>query len=393
MRFLIVALLLLASCTDKPTKLAQIPEQEPPKPATNDYAQKLCENVAPLSIASDPLEPVCTRTFGPKDQLDMPKLIDYYIKRSSESNKGKLLTKYNELWTKNFDTHIKGSQIKIFKAKPLDTNSMLCHELGSVDKIAMSIAAKPFTFKSDEAFADFANRFIGGGVLGHGFVQEEIMLMQSNFLPWVAEIQKTFGENKGLSWCPNISLTNLDKEPHTIYFGLPWAWTSKAYGHVPDSPEDFLVPTSPRKDFYAMAMAAKDYGIGEKYTLNDIEQMTLTATLAFYEAMLALNADNHPLKLTTGNWGAGAFNNSLSMAYGMQRLAIQAAYTLFKQAKSKDPGMHFQYDTFDQKSEVVVKKAKADYEQHLAKVKNLAQGIEMLYELSKNDVQWQVGAR
>ena len=37
-----------------------------------------------------------------------------------------------------------------------------------------------------EAYVDFAAKKLGGGGLGSGFVQEEIMILETNLLPLVA---------------------------------------------------------------------------------------------------------------------------------------------------------------------------------------------------------------
>jgi hypothetical protein len=374
--FLIGILIMLSSCMlDTPPSTNNIKAR--PKKEESEH------------VLLDPKLGICTYTYTDKDKLSGPKLIDQNIdKHSPPSYVKELLKKYNSLWIKNFDYYILGSQIKIFKAQPIDKALLLSHEFKLSDKLSISILAKPYNYQTGEAFVDFANKFIGGGVLEGGFVQEEIMLSESNFLPWVAENRLENKENKGLSFCKDFSLTNLDTDPRVIYLGIIWHWAG-VYGVIAD-PEKNLVLDAPRKDIYAIAMAAKSFDKGSKYNKQDIEQMVLTATKAFYEAMLALDQDNKPLKITTGNWGAGVFNNSLAMAYGMQRLAVQAAYDLFKIATNKNLPMNFEYDTFGPKEEKVIRTAQEIYDKKLAKVNNLAQGIEVLYALSQEDSTWQV---
>lgn len=363
--------------------------------STLKFYKDICEAASPLKIDSPPLAKTCSRKYEDADKHGAIVLLDEYLAEHPPKKYVKeLLDRYKELWDENFDDQIKGSEIKIFKAKAIDTTALLCAQNLSPElgKINISSTGEPFKEKSDEAFADFANKLIGGGVLHGGFVQEEIMMIKSTFLPFVAEVQIKRQERKGVSWCPAISLSNLDEEPLTLRFGLVWDWIGE-YARIED-PAKNLIPNPPRKDIYAIAMAAKDFrslGASSKYyQIKDIENMVLTATRAFYETMLALDSDGLPLILNTGNWGAGVFDNSIAMAWGMQRLAIQSAYELFKKATGKDPGLVYRYSAYDEAGEQKVKKAKQAYEARLKDVKSLAQGIEALYALSQEDAAWQV---
>ncbi len=268
------------------------------------------------------------------------------------------------------------------------------------------LRAQPYAYRDGEAYVDFANRKIGGGVMTRGFVQEEILMLETNFLPWVAAL-KARGA-KGVSFCPDVPLDSLDTQPVVIKLRrfLEVAHVHAIYGRKllgakPFDPVQHLVPLATPVDIYMPAMAAPDYkrgpggggtghggshgGIDHRiesrghkpgghsrkpgrtghksgspshkhaapashYTLKAIQDLMVLATRAFYDTLMAQDQDGKPLVIHTGNWGCGAYGNSRRTIWVVQRAALEAAYRLFSQATGKALDVAYHYDAFDRGS-------------------------------------------
>jgi hypothetical protein len=272
------------------------------------------------------------------------------------------------------------------------------------------LRAQPYAYRDGEAYVDFANRQIGGGVMTRGFVQEEILMLETNFLPWVAAL-KARGA-KGVSFCPDVPLDSLDTQPVVIKLRrfLEVAHVHEIYGRKlvgagPFDPARHLVPLATPVDIYMPAMAAPNYkrgsggggtghgpkpggfghrietrgprpggrshnpgstirkrghkpggpsrkpgGPGRHYTLAAIQDLMVLATRAFYDTLMSQDQDGKPLVIHTGNWGCGAYGNSKRTIWVVQRVALEAAYRLFSQATGKALDVTFHYDAFDRDS-------------------------------------------
>jgi hypothetical protein len=69
-----------------------------------------------------------------------------------------------------------------------------------------------YVFAPHQTYINFANRHLGGGVLGNGFVQEEFILCQSNFLPTLMR-HPTFVDKTDAPVITRLSLfVDIDKQ-------------------------------------------------------------------------------------------------------------------------------------------------------------------------------------
>jgi hypothetical protein len=203
----------------------------------------------------------------------------------------------------------------------------------------------------------------------------------------------------GAIFAPGVSLKNLDTRPavikarqflrldhqHEIYGDDGKLETIKQF-----HPNKYLRLLPKPADIYMVGMAAGSYSAGEKYTAWDIKYSITLATKAFLNTMHAQYRDKQPIKIHTGQWGAGVFNNSRHMSWMVQRLAVEAAYKIFVvQTKSRQP-VDFYFDAFDQIG------AKAAREAHAFGAKNFRSNMRVsavaskLHQQSKRDPRWQV---
>jgi hypothetical protein len=133
---------------------------------------------------------------------------------------------------------------------------------------------------SKARYLDFANRKIGGGVLGEGFVREEIAMLESNFLPWVAAVRGR--KHRGTRFCPQVSLKDLDTQPVVMqvrrFLQVTGVYGGKQLGPIPnfDAANHLRLLPQPQ-DIYLTAMAARSFKPGSRYSQADISAMTLVA--------------------------------------------------------------------------------------------------------------------
>ena len=167
------------------------------------------------------------------------------------------------------------------------------------------------THKAEECLvADFANKFIGGGVLGTGCVQEEIH----------------FSEHPGcllaLLCCPAmenseaIQITGASKHANTEDY-------SRDFKFVAAIPMDQQTPPST-----ITAMDATDYIHGHRAaTAIDVLRHQLQKQSIDREIHKAMAAFTHPTltHVATGNWGCGVFGGDPELKLVIQLIASSAA--------------------------------------------------------------------
>lgn len=308
---------------------------------------------------------VCEYTYeqNNKDKY-VTMLTDFYnsdsegkILPKANPNKYAVIQKYLELWNNYYPTDIDGSEIQIFKGKEISDVDLLGTKLQKNENLKINITDKAYEYKNNEAFVDFANERIGGGALGNGFVQEEIEMIESTFLPWLTQIPKSNSAKTSLSWCPQVDLRKLNIKPALMRFRIIFKVQDGVYGDKlkdikPEKVPDILKKRDENADIYSIALAAVNFGFKnpKPYDSKNLRQMTLAATRAFLDTMLAMHADNVPIIIHTGNWGAGAFNGNIHTVYAMQAIAVAAAYEQFKNIVKSSPEVKFFYDAFGQNS-------------------------------------------
>ncbi len=273
--------------------------------------------------------------------------------------------------------------------------------------INYQLRGRPYPEENDDANVDFAARSIGGGALGTGNVQEELMMKKGTFLPWMAAVVGS--QHNGTSFARRVSLKNLDKWPVVIKFPLIFDIANEravyggSLGSVANfNPSDYLRVRANPPDIYQICMAAKAYQAGQTYSRQDIEDMTVLATRGFYNAMLAQHTDGKPIKIHTGNWGAGAFNNSHRTMWAIQRLAIEAAYQLFAHTLShtqqqqqqqatevQPPRVEYFYDAYNAGGVREANEANNVVSQWV-KIDTLANNIDHIFVTTQTDAAWRI---
>jgi len=343
--------------------------------------------------------------------------VQRYFKQRGKPNANKLalINRHLEFAADHYDYHLRGSKVRIFHPTVPMTKAVLATPLQappappvadvSADqdfhcgRIHYHLQGRPYEYQDGEAYVDFAARKIGGGVLGEGFVQEEIAILESNFLPWVAAVRG--GSHEGTRFCKTVSLKKLDQQPVVlgVRMFLKVVKQDEIYGgkklaaKKPFDPDRYLQELQPKpKDIYLIAMAAKSWNHqpGGRYTRAEVEAMTLLAFRGFHDAMLAQHRDGLPLVLHTGNWGAGAFGNSHLTIWAIQRAALEAAYALFCQQTGQTPPLAFHYDAFDRSGVRMANEAHNVFVNEFPANRTLEGYIDLILKKTQTDPAWQV---
>jgi hypothetical protein len=306
--------------------------------------------------------------------------------------------KYVQLWNQHFDTLIKNTSITFYQGKKPNKNTVLISPINLGSKnIHYKLQGIPFKYEPHKAYANFANQYWGGGVLGGANVQEEIKMRQSNALPWIA--QKTSASSNKVSWCPNIAINDLDNNPVVMSLSLFLNFDNKkGYGrkmHVMKKTQqkELLTPFKTKPiEIYSFAMAAPYMKKSNEYQKKLLEDMFYTAHQAFLYTMLAMDHDNRDIEIHTGNWGAGAFNHSIKMSWALQWLAINSAFDAFSKESSPKTIKYF-HDAYGSTEADIIKAASQEFNNLVGQgKKSISSIIEKLLTKAKTDKSWQIGA-
>ena len=339
--------------------------------------------------------------------------VDAYFKQHPQPppNIQRLIQKHLEWARTHYGTHLADSKVTIYRVPPVAAPELLALDLTldlqpapevlqeqdhTLGPIRYHLKGGAYRYQSGHAFTNFANKLIGGGVFEGGFVQEEIALLESSLLPWVAAVRN--GPAKGVSFCPDVSLLDLDTQPVVIKARRFLEMTrqgeiygGRIYGVKNFDPGAYLKPLARPMDIYLPSMAAKFFGptrTREHYLQTDIADMTLCASRAFFATMLAQHCDGQPLAIHTGNWGTGAFGNSRRAIWAMQRLAVNAAYGLFCRTTGGSPRLDFHYDAYDADGVRSANEACNALYGHFPVQLTLGEGIRLIFERTQEDPAW-----
>jgi hypothetical protein len=362
----------------------------------------------------------CSFTFpAGQAQTFADKITRYYDYKTDDkkiTNKQKMMEKYLSLWHQAYDADIAGSEIVAFDNIGLNEQEILNRSISAdvLKGIAYSVHPSTYPYQQNHAYVDFANQRIGGGVMSWGFVQEEVELIESSFLPWTAQVRMEFDQNghNSLNWCQKINLMNLDVEPKVLKFRLfaevdqhtditpdllpgkhvhfKSIYGSNLFDIKADKVAKYLGRRHP-VDIYAPALAAIAFNKGQKYEEWHIRQMLVAATKAFYLTMLAQNSESHPIIIHTGNWGTGAFNNSNKTAWSVQAIAFSAAARMFRD-KNAAAKLTYEYDAFNKTGEDLVKAAEQELAGEMQGKKGLTanDAVKIIHGLTQKNDSWQV---
>ncbi|GFT97314.1 poly(ADP-ribose) glycohydrolase [Nephila pilipes] len=156
---------------------------------------------------------------------------------------------------------------------------------------------------------DFANKYVGGGVLGGGCVQEEIRFV---ICPELI-ISRLFTERLG----PTEVLIVTGVEQYNKYSG--YSDTFKWEGNFEDqTPRDVWG----RRSTELVAMDAISFrNTADQFKLPSVERELNKAYCGFYEEALPPNSS----AVATGNWGCGAFKGDPNLKFIIQLMAASQA--------------------------------------------------------------------
>ncbi|KAI6180275.1 Poly(ADP-ribose) glycohydrolase [Aphelenchoides besseyi] len=162
----------------------------------------------------------------------------------------------------------------------------------------------------DAAHVDFANRKIGGGVLWHGTIQEEIRFSIAPEALIGCLLCSAMRENE--------AILIVGAQQYSTYSG--YSRTFKFESKCEFSPVD-------RNDFghfqsHVIAIDAADYTGKEmrQYDKEHIDRDLLKATVGF-----ATRTPDAPLEIATGAWGCGNFKGNVELKFLIQWLAASFA--------------------------------------------------------------------
>lgn len=173
--------------------------------------------------------------------------------------------------------------------------------LGPVD-----IVRNP-SHSSHTLVVDFANEYLGGGVLGNGSAQEEILLL-SYFEPIVGLLFVGKLEDNEVLYVSGIRQFSRCKG-----YGDSFGWEGKGSGR-----DDGNV---------LVAMDAIDYKNreGTQYGRRAIERELMKASIAFQ-----VHPGQQNLPILTGNWGCGAFKGNPQLKFLIQWAAASTSPRAFR---------------------------------------------------------------
>ncbi|KAF5299220.1 hypothetical protein FQA39_LY02393 [Lamprigera yunnana] len=155
---------------------------------------------------------------------------------------------------------------------------------------------------------DFANKFIGGGVLGFGCVQEEIRFV---ICPELI-ISRLFTEQLG----PTEALIVIGAERYSKYtgYGDSFMWVGSYKDTTP-------FDTNGRRKTSIVAIDAVHFGRPmEQYNLSSILREVNKAYVGFHSRL-----EGNLSPVATGNWGCGAFRGDPHLKSLIQLMACSAA--------------------------------------------------------------------
>ena len=151
---------------------------------------------------------------------------------------------------------------------------------------------------------DFANKFIGGGVLGNGCVQEEIFFLEHPEL--IAS--RLFMEVQD----PGDCIVFKGPEQYSAHTG--YGWETRFNGRVTDK-----TPRTDSGDIQKVVLAidAVDYKRNSFSQFKEVE--ILREINKAYSGFLSVAREGR--KIATGNWGCGVFKGNVHLKALMQVMA------------------------------------------------------------------------
>jgi poly(ADP-ribose) glycohydrolase len=159
----------------------------------------------------------------------------------------------------------------------------------------------------DAIHIDFANRFLGGGVISGGCVQEEILFAVNSELIPLCLFCEAMSDNEAIIMRGSIPYSKCNGYGLSLTFG-----------------EDIK---ETHKETVIAAMDAIDYrhnGVHKQFHINHFHRELKKAYVAFSKSDKKDDPENNK-KISTGKWGCGAFLGDVSWKSLLQYLAASEA--------------------------------------------------------------------
>lgn len=169
--------------------------------------------------------------------------------------------------------------------------------------------------QSENIWVSFANKYVGGGYLTGGWVQEEII---------TAEFYEMAD---GINQYTTLGIREMKIDETFLWFNLLQGSevVPSSYGRLRIPPNtvfnatNFIRPsTRPRMADFISIDAPKRLDVNALYTLPELQQLSVKALVGFESAVFFGRTVIH-----TGNWGAGDFRNDVQLVYLIQLLAAK----------------------------------------------------------------------
>eukprot|EP00931_Biecheleriopsis_adriatica_P102061 TRINITY_DN77087_c0_g1_i1.p1 TRINITY_DN77087_c0_g1~~TRINITY_DN77087_c0_g1_i1.p1 ORF type:complete len:424 (+),score=96.58 TRINITY_DN77087_c0_g1_i1:169-1440(+) len=182
-----------------------------------------------------------------------------------------------------------------------------------------------FEEEREPCVVDFANKRLGGGWLGYGCVQEEIMFIERP--DFGAMCARSLLEMPDPIAEPLASPFSMEANEAWILRGAPRFAKLGWYGRTPKNAISKVTLLDPEQDrFTSPTVIAMDAikASFETYRREHLEMMLVKAYTGFVAAREDLDFGGQEL-VATGSWGCGAFYNSEPVMFVVQALAANAA--------------------------------------------------------------------
>jgi len=237
-----------------------------------------------------------------------------------------------------------------------------------------SLVSGKFDEKSEPCIVDFANKRLGGGWLGYGMVQEEIMFTERP--DYGALCARSLLEMPDPVAEPLASPFSMHQDEAWILSGAPAFAHVPWYGRSPPDAADRVELLQPAEDcdtcptIVAIDAIKSDFA---SYQREHLDMMLVKAYTGFVAASSDPDVGGHK-RLSTGSWGCGAFYNNERVMFVIQTLAANLA------------GVHLDYHVLGDGYRLAP--AFAILENALVKKLSVSQVLDELTELCASDPAW-----
>lgn len=234
---------------------------------------------------------------------------------------------------------LKFFDVKIYYGQYLNNlNWVKLFELLQLFKLDWITSASVYEFKPHQSFLNFANKKLGGGFLGRGNVQEEILSRQLCLSQYLFKLDQFNSES--------LLKNNLESDPIVIdtYAGIKEDNRPEMYGHAGvdiaakrTNLIGLYIPIDPIPIRWICIAASKLYkSDGSAYTDKIVLDTIISLAKGLATAIYADDSDStvETIILNIGNIGCGAFNHNYNLIWNLLYGAVCCAIKLVNPVKN-----------------------------------------------------------